>query len=43
MDADEPSPQEKTLIEERIAEHEPNLAAAVSLEEIEARLRTRFG
>jgi len=43
MDADELSSEEKALIEERIAEHERNPAAAISLEEIEARLRARFG
>lgn len=43
MGADELSPEEQALIEERIAEHERNPAAALSLEEIEARLRARFG
>ena len=43
MDADELTPAEMALIEERIAEHERNPAAAVSWEVMEARLKARFG
>ena len=43
MDADELTPAEMALIEERIAEHERNPAAAVSWEVMEARLRVRYG
>ncbi|MEJ1971093.1 MAG: hypothetical protein WDM96_00760 [Lacunisphaera sp.] len=42
MDADELTPAEMALIEERLAEHERNPTAAFSLEAMEARLRARF-
>ena len=43
MDDDELSPAEMALIEERIAEHERNPAAAISWEVMEAKLKARYG
>ncbi len=37
------SPAEERLVAERIAEHERNPAAAISLEAMEARLKARYG
>jgi hypothetical protein len=37
------SPAEEALVEQRLAEHRRNPQAAVSLEEMEKRLRARFG
>ncbi len=43
MDDDELTPEEKTLIEERLAEHRRNPAAAISWEVMEAKLKARYG
>lgn len=43
MDDGELTPAEEALIEQRLAEHRRNPQAAVSLEEMEKRLRARFG
>ncbi len=43
MDADELTPEEKALIEERMAEHERNPAATISWEVMEAKLKARYG
>lgn len=43
MDADELSSEEKALIEERIAEHERNPAAAIPWAVMEAKLKARYG
>jgi len=43
MDAEELSPAEMKLIEERIVEHERNPAAAISWEVMEAKLKARYG
>lgn len=37
------SPAEEALVEQRLAEHRRNPQAALSLEEMEKRLRARFG
>ena len=37
------SPAEEALVEQRLAEHRRNPQAAVSLEDMEKRLRVRFG
>lgn len=43
MDDGELTPEQKLLIEERIAEHERNPAAAISWEVMEAKLKARYG
>lgn len=43
MDDGELSPAEKALIEERIAEHRRDPASGLNFDEIEKRLRARFG
>lgn len=45
LELDQPalSPAEERLVEERRAEYLQNPAAALSLEQIEAQLRARFG
>lgn len=43
MDADELSSEEQALIEERIAAHERNPAAAIPWAVTEARLKARYG
>jgi len=43
MDDGELSPEEKRVIEERLAEHERNPESAIPWEVTEAKLRTRYG
>lgn len=43
MDDGELSPDEKRLIEERLAEHERNPEAAIPLSVMEAKLKARYG
>lgn len=43
IDDGELSPEEKRVIEERLAEHERNPDAAISWEVAEAKLRARYG
>ncbi|HEY4246903.1 MAG TPA: hypothetical protein VGM64_08610 [Lacunisphaera sp.] len=43
MDEGQLSAAEKALIEERVAEHERNPAAAISWEMMEAKLKARYG
>ena len=44
LDLDEPglSPEDESLVQSRLAEHHQNPASAVSLEEMKARVRSRF-
>lgn len=43
MDADDLSPEDMALIEERIAEHQRNPEAAISWAVMEAKLKARYG
>ncbi len=43
MDDGELTPAQKIIIEERIAEHERNPAAAIAWEVMEAKLKARYG
>ena len=44
LDLDEPplSPEDESVVRERLAEHRANPGSAISLDEMKARLRARF-